>query len=87
MVKANRAMRALETGMVWVNNYNRMVLGTPFGGTKMSGYGREHSIETIKEWSYRKVAHHPSGLGDIPKWRGITDIFGAEGSEVIEGGQ
>ncbi|KAK5116867.1 Aldehyde dehydrogenase mpl4 [Meristemomyces frigidus] len=82
-LQANRAVRALESGMVWVNNYNRNMLGTPFGGAKHSGYGREHSIETLKEWCCPKTVHHPSGLGEIPKWRGIKDIFGESGSDVV----
>lgn len=36
-LQANRAVRAIDVGMVWVNNYNRNVLGTPFGGYKHSG--------------------------------------------------
>lgn len=50
-LKANRAVRAIDAGMVWVNNYFRNVLGTPFGGMKHSGYGREHCIETLYEWT------------------------------------
>lgn len=40
----NRALnvsRALETGRVWVNNYNSFPAGAPFGGYKKSGIGRE----------------------------------------------
>jgi len=82
-LKANRAVRAIDSGMVWVNNYNRNMLGTPFGGAKHSGYGREHSIETLKEWCCPKTVHHPSGLGEFPKWRGIKDIFGESGSDAV----
>jgi acyl-CoA reductase-like NAD-dependent aldehyde dehydrogenase len=38
-----------------VNNYHRNVVGTPFGGVKHSGYGREHSIDTLREWCSVKV--------------------------------
>ena len=40
----NRCLRvsnALETGRVWVNWYNRLPAGAPFGGYKTSGIGRE----------------------------------------------
>lgn len=40
----NRALRvanAIETGRVWVNCYNRLSAGAPFGGYKTSGIGRE----------------------------------------------
>ena len=36
-----RVSRALETGRVWVNCYNRLPAGAPFGGWKTSGIGRE----------------------------------------------
>lgn len=64
---ANRATRAIDTGMVWVNNYNRNMLGTPFGGAKHSGYGREHCIGMQKSFrvpsmSADRVARHPQGV-------------------------
>lgn len=58
------------------------MLGTPFGGVKLSGYGREHCIETLREWSQPKAVHTPSGLGEIPSWRAVKDIFGEKGSET-----
>jgi acyl-CoA reductase-like NAD-dependent aldehyde dehydrogenase len=81
-LKANRAVRAIDAGMVWVNNYNRNMLGTPFGGVKQSGYGREHCIETLYEWCRPKAVHTVSGLGDVPMWRGVRDIFGESGCDV-----
>ena len=36
-----RVSRALETGRVWINCYNRLPAGAPFGGYKTSGIGRE----------------------------------------------
>lgn len=39
--RALRVSRALETGRVWVNCYNRLPAGAPFGGYKTSGIGRE----------------------------------------------
>lgn len=78
-VKANRAARAVEVGMVWVNNYNRSILGTPFGGVKSSGYGREHCIETLYDWMTTKAIHTPSGLGTIPPWRAVDEIFEEDG--------
>ncbi|KAI1380720.1 dehydrogenase [Hypoxylon crocopeplum] len=82
-LKANRFVRAVEAGMVWVNNYNRNVLGTPFGGVKLSGYGREHCIETLYEWTQPKAVHVASGIGEVREWRGVTDIFGVNGSEIV----
>ncbi|BFU60959.1 MULTISPECIES: aldehyde dehydrogenase family protein [Rodentibacter] len=39
--RALRVARAIETGRVWVNCYNRLPAGAPFGGYKTSGIGRE----------------------------------------------
>lgn len=39
--RAIRVARAVETGRMWVNTYNQIPEGAPFGGYKMSGIGRE----------------------------------------------
>lgn len=39
--KAIRVARGIRTGRVWVNTYNIFPAGTPFGGYKESGIGRE----------------------------------------------
>ncbi len=38
---AMRVSRAIETGRMWVNTYNAIPEGAPFGGYKESGIGRE----------------------------------------------
>ena len=46
--KAHRLAAHLKAGTIWVNCYNVFDPAMPFGGYKMSGYGRElgkHSIE------------------------------------------
>lgn len=78
--RAFRTARGIDVGMVLVNNYFRGVLGTPFGGIKHSGYGREHYIDTLKEFSSVKMIRFPSGFGEVPSWRGVRDIFGDTGS-------
>jgi acyl-CoA reductase-like NAD-dependent aldehyde dehydrogenase len=43
--RAIRVSRAVETGRMWVNTYNSIPAGAPFGGYKKSGIGREtHKI-------------------------------------------
>ncbi|KAK9769561.1 putative Aldehyde dehydrogenase domain-containing protein [Seiridium cardinale] len=71
-----RYSKKVDVGMVWVNNYFRNVLGTLFGEAKESGYGREHCMETLREWSRAKTVNQPSGFGEIPSWRAVKDIFG-----------
>lgn len=74
--RAMRVARRIEAGVVLVNNYYRGVLGTPFGGAKDSGHGREHWIGTLREWSFLKNIRYPSGLGGpLPQWRVIADVL------------
>ncbi|AJA48446.1 putative aldehyde dehydrogenase AldA [Clostridium pasteurianum DSM 525 = ATCC 6013] len=39
--RALRVAKAVETGRMWVNTYNQLPAGAPFGGYKKSGIGRE----------------------------------------------
>src|SRR5690606_28423321 len=39
--KAHRIAHALEAGTVWINTYHGVDPGSPFGGYRQSGYGRE----------------------------------------------
>jgi acyl-CoA reductase-like NAD-dependent aldehyde dehydrogenase len=80
--KCLRTARKIDAGMVFVNNYFRNLLGTPFSGAKHSGYGREHCIGALREWSRAKTIRQPSGLGQVPDWRGVKDIFDESGTET-----
>jgi acyl-CoA reductase-like NAD-dependent aldehyde dehydrogenase len=79
-VLADRAAREIEAGVVFINNYHRGFLGMPFGGMKASGYGREHGTETIREFVRTKAVRRPSGLGEIPRWKGARLVDGRGGS-------
>lgn len=75
MTTAQRASRDLDSGVVLVNNYSRALLGTPFGGTKASGYGREHAVETIREFVRSKSVRMRSGLGEVPRWSAVDEVL------------
>lgn len=47
---AHRVARAIQSGIVWVNCYQAMDPAVPFGGYKMSGYGRESGIHHMDEF-------------------------------------
>jgi acyl-CoA reductase-like NAD-dependent aldehyde dehydrogenase len=67
--RAARLAARLEVGMVFVNNYTRRnFIGSPFGGVKGSGYGREYAAETVHEFVRAKNVRFPSGRGVIPVW-------------------
>jgi acyl-CoA reductase-like NAD-dependent aldehyde dehydrogenase len=47
--KAHRVARDLQAGIVWVNTYNQYDPGSPFGGVKESGHGRDLGYRTAVE--------------------------------------
>jgi aldehyde dehydrogenase (NAD+) len=48
--KAHRLAHAVRAGSVWVNCYQAMDPAVPFGGYKLSGYGRESGIQQLDEY-------------------------------------
>lgn len=52
--KAHRLASGLRAGIVMVNNPISAFPGTPFGGYKQSGFGRELSVETLDLYSETK---------------------------------
>lgn len=52
--KAIRVSKAMETGRVWVNTYNSVPAGAPFGGYKKSGIGRETHKMILDAYSQTK---------------------------------
>ena len=50
--RGHRVARQIETGIVWLNAWFERDLRTPFGGSKLSGFGREggrHSMDFYSE--------------------------------------
>jgi len=52
---AHRVAKGLRAGSVWVNCYQAMDAAVPFGGYKMSGYGRESGTEHMDEYFETKA--------------------------------
>jgi aldehyde dehydrogenase (NAD+) len=52
--KAHRAARALQAGTVWINTYGLYDSAVPFGGFKMSGFGRELGRHGLDEYTQTK---------------------------------
>ena len=50
----DRAIRELEAGVTWVNQLHYGYDELPFGGTKQSGFGREHGLEALAEYTEPK---------------------------------
>lgn len=49
--KAHTVAHALKTGNVWINTYNITEPGSPFGGYKQSGLGRENGAASIDAYT------------------------------------
>jgi aldehyde dehydrogenase (NAD+) len=52
--RALRVARAVETGRMWVNDYNNLPAHTPFGGYKKSGIGRETHKVILEHYTQMK---------------------------------
>ena len=52
--KALKVGREVQTGRVWVNTYNQLPAGTPFGGVKNSGIGRETYKSMVDAYTQMK---------------------------------
>jgi len=52
---AHKLVRRIKAGSVWVNMYHALDPAVPFGGMKMSGYGREGGIEHLHEYLETKA--------------------------------
>ena len=51
---AMKVSRSVQTGRVWVNTYNAIPAGAPFGGYKQSGIGRETHKVMLEHYSQTK---------------------------------
>jgi acyl-CoA reductase-like NAD-dependent aldehyde dehydrogenase len=65
--KAHRLAKSIRAGSVWINCYQAMDPAVPFGGYKMSGYGRESGVQHVEEYlngkrrpkaAYRLICAH-----------------------------
>jgi len=52
---AHKLTRRIKAGSVWVNMYHALDPAVPFGGMKMSGYGREGGTEHLHEYLETKA--------------------------------
>jgi acyl-CoA reductase-like NAD-dependent aldehyde dehydrogenase len=64
--RAHRVAAAVEAGNIWVNTWGNVHSASPYGGYKMSGYGREMGFEVMEEYTQVKsvwisLGKSPSG--------------------------
>jgi phenylacetaldehyde dehydrogenase len=53
--RAHRVAAALKAGTVWLNTYGMFDVAAPYGGFKMSGYGRELGEESLDSYLQSKT--------------------------------
>ena len=61
LVRAHRVASRLQTGNVYINNYNIYPPELPFGGNKKSGIGRECGTECFEYFTQVKTVFVESG--------------------------
>lgn len=57
LTRAHRIVAGFEAGTCYINTYNLAPVEAPFGGTKMSGVGRENSKLALNHFSEMKTVY------------------------------
>ncbi len=63
LTRAHRMAAGFEAGTCYINTYNLAPVEAPFGGSKMSGVGRENSKAAIEHYSQIKGVY--VAMGDV----------------------
>ncbi len=66
LTRGHRVVAALQAGTTWINAYNLTPVEAPFGGTKMSGVGRENSRAAVEHYTQIKSVYVGMGPVDAP---------------------
>ncbi len=66
LARAHRVVTGFEAGTCYINTYNLAPVEAPFGGSKMSGVGRENSKEAINHYSQVKSVYVGMGPVEAP---------------------
>ena len=64
--RAHRVIAQLDAGSCFINSYNDAPVEAPFGGSKMSGVGRENSKAAIAHYSQLKSVYVRTGACEAP---------------------
>ncbi|MEL6297184.1 MAG: betaine-aldehyde dehydrogenase [Pseudomonadota bacterium] len=64
--RAHRVIAALDAGSCFINSYNDAPVEAPFGGTKMSGVGRENAKAAIDHYTELKSVYVRMGDVEAP---------------------
>ena len=64
--QGHRVAAKLETGTIWINNFNITPIEVPFGGYKESGLGRENSQAVLDSYTQIKSVYVEMGKASAP---------------------
>ena len=64
--RAHRVIGQLEAGSCFINSYNDAPVELPFGGSKLSGVGRENARAAIEHYSQLKSVYVRMGACEAP---------------------
>jgi coniferyl-aldehyde dehydrogenase len=56
---ANRVSRSIRAGVIWVNCYFAFDADCPFGGFKMSGFGKDMGLDALDKYLHSKSVVTP----------------------------
>jgi acyl-CoA reductase-like NAD-dependent aldehyde dehydrogenase len=66
LARALRLADRIKAGTVWINTWHKYHPNAPFGGYKLSGYGREQGVEALESYAQHKTI-----------WANLADQAGA----------
>ncbi|KAL2342512.1 hypothetical protein Fmac_003797 [Flemingia macrophylla] len=79
---ANTVSRSIRAGVVWINCYFTIGGDVPFGGYKMSGFGRDLGMEALHKYLQNvSINEHVSANNNIANCTHLDDLFGAKSGE------
>lgn len=66
LTRAHRMVAGFEAGTCYINTYNLAPVEAPFGGSKLSGVGRENSKNAVNHYSEMKSVYVAMGPVEAP---------------------
>ena len=66
LARAHRVIGRLQAGTCWINAYNLTPVEAPFGGSKLSGNGRENGHAALEHYTQIKSVYVGTGPVDAP---------------------
>ncbi|RMH45244.1 MAG: betaine-aldehyde dehydrogenase [Alphaproteobacteria bacterium] len=66
LARAHRVIGRLRAGTCWINTYNLTPVEMPFGGSRLSGVGRENGRAAIEHYSELKSVYVATGAVEAP---------------------